>query len=194
MDRKRTLSRTCPEHYPCPGATEDCSSGEKTLDCGTSQQRVTQDPAQSSSTFSVPTATSSACRNASCPEAGGGLSDLRRARELQDRAAPFHGGGRPHIPSPGDGPSPCRVHHGTSGPSGPLTFFQHSVSLLSPLASPELLQEHGEPCSLPLVSLSGRGTGYGEGKRREFIVPQPNWEVWTQAASHGRGEHPASCP
>lgn len=63
-------------------------------------------------------------------------NDLQRARALQG-SLPLQEGKTPHSTPTGQ-PLPRRAPHGTSAQPGPLTFFEHSVSLLSPLAGPDL--------------------------------------------------------
>lgn len=66
-----------------------------------------------------------------------------------------------------DGLSPCSTLQSTSSRSESLTFFEHSISLLSPLAGPDMpgvLESHVP--SLLSFSMGGE-TGYGQGEGRE---------------------------
>lgn len=63
-------------------------------------------------------------------------NDFQRARVLQG-SLPLQEGKTPHS-TPTEQPLPHRAPHGTSAQPGLLTFFEHSVSLLSPLAGPDL--------------------------------------------------------
>lgn len=90
----------------------------------------------------------------------------------------------PTFHSHGDGLSPCSMPHSTSSRSEPLTFFEHSISLLSPLAGPDMpgvLESHVP--SLLSFSMGGE-TGHGQGREESPIVPRPSWDGWTQANSH----------
>lgn len=85
----------------------------------------------------------------------------------------------PAFHSHGASPAPQRVPPGTSGHSGPLAFFEHSVPLLSPLASPELPWSAWRTL-FPLSCHSPReGSGHDGGERREPHCSQPSWDVWT---------------
>lgn len=65
-------------------------------------------------------------------------------------------------------PLPPRAPHGTSGESGPFAFFAHSVSLLSPLAGPDLpLSAQRAMSPLSCLSLREGRRGRAEWERRE---------------------------
>lgn len=99
---------------------------------------------------------------------GGGI-DRTTPKELDSAE-----GEDPTFHSHGDGRSPCSVPHGTRGQSEPLTFSEHSISLLFPLAGPDMPQSAGEPCPLSLVLLYRRGDRAWQrgGKRALLFLSQ----------------------
>lgn len=102
----------------------------------------------------------------------------------------------PAFHSHGGSPSPAECPHSPSGWPGPLTFFEHSVSLLSPLAGPDLpWSAQRAMFSLPCLSLWEGRRATAEGREESSIVLQPSWDVWTQADSQCQRENtPPSHP
>lgn len=75
----------------------------------------------------------------------------------------------------------------------------HSLNTVSHCCPPWQAQScpgvPGEPCSLSLVTLQGRGAGHNGGTRREPHCSQPSWDVWTPVDSQCQRENsPLSRP
>lgn len=105
-------------------------------------------------------------------------------------------GGDPTFHSHGDSSTLCRAPHGTGGQPRPLTFFEHSVSLLSPLAGPDPPRSAWRAMfRLSCLSLRAGRWGTAAGREESPTVPQPSWDFWTQADSQCQRENtPPSCP
>ena len=95
------------------------------------------------------------------------------------------------VHSHGTAPPPQSAH-GTRDQPGPLTLFEHSISLLYPLAGPDLpLSAWRAMFPLSCPSLQKERRSRAEGREESPIVPQPSWAVWTQADSQCQREHPS---
>lgn len=126
---------------------------------------------------------------------GDGQVAVQRARVLQGRASRCRRGKTRHTTPTGTAPLPQSTH-GPSGQPGPLTLFEHSVPLLSALAVPDLPRSAWR-AMFPLSCLSLREgrRAMAEGREESTIVPQPSWDVWTQADSQCQRENTTpSCP
>lgn len=135
-----------------------------------------------------------------CPEAGVWTGCHPKHRVLQG-TAPLCRRGKPRIPLPRGQTLSRGVPPAAPVASlGPLAFSEHSMPLLSALAGPDLPLECQESHIPSLLSLStggetGHGRGEREGREESPIVPQPSWDVWTQADGLCQRENtPPSCP
>lgn len=128
-----------------------------------------------------------------CPEAEGQPECPPQSWGAQ-RSLPLQEGKTPAFHSHGTAPPPQSAPRHQCQP-GPLTFFEHSVSLLSPLAGPDL-PLGARRAMFPLSSVPmGGELKLGGGREESPIVPQPSWAVWTQADSQCQGENsPPSRP
>lgn len=96
--------------------------------------------------------------------------DRLMSKELgcQRAEPPSAEAGRHGIPLPRGQALSRRAPRGPHGQPGPLTFFEHSGSLLSALAGPDLAPSAWRAVVPLSLSLSTGGEpGYGRGERRE---------------------------
>lgn len=98
-------------------------------------------------------ATRAAPGGVACPEAEGNQNALHRAGAAEE--PPLQEGETPHSTPMGQPLPRSAPARGTRAQPGPLTFFEHSVSLLSPLAGPDL-PLGARRAMFPLSSLSLR--------------------------------------